>query len=160
MLPAVVIEHGKHCHSFSNLDKLSVECQGLIGNYDLVAEVHQARTNLYHTRSELEKMLAIPKRVVYACCRMRPNPDLALQVKEVYGLLKDDQNLLQVHSELKQLERLRDTAFRRARHNAQQWDLLETVFSELGPLREARDERVFAIIRDTLTLAKVLRLLL
>jgi len=51
------------CHSFASIDKLCSDCQDLIGHYDLVTTVNDTRNNLHHTRSELEKTLAIPKKV-------------------------------------------------------------------------------------------------
>lgn len=46
------------------IDELCKDCQDLIGDYPLVKMVNTVRSNLYNTLREVDKMLAIPEKVL------------------------------------------------------------------------------------------------
>lgn len=52
------------CYSLSTVYQLSKECQSLIPHYDLIQEVNITRNNLLQTKTQLEELLSLPKKVV------------------------------------------------------------------------------------------------
>ena len=50
--------------SFNMIDELCKGCQDLIGDYPLIRMVNTVRSNLYNTLREVDKMLAIPEKVL------------------------------------------------------------------------------------------------
>lgn len=123
--------------NLSAVDKLCAETQGLIGQYELIKAVNDARTNLHYTRRQLDRTLEIPRKI-----------------EEIHDMLENEKNLLQVYNEIKKLEKMREGALHEARGNTEQYEVLEEVFKDVPGMFEVFEEKLYDLTRQTITLAK------
>eukprot|EP00029_Vermamoeba_vermiformis_P007272 TRINITY_DN3101_c0_g1_i1.p1 TRINITY_DN3101_c0_g1~~TRINITY_DN3101_c0_g1_i1.p1 ORF type:complete len:782 (-),score=138.16 TRINITY_DN3101_c0_g1_i1:12-2099(-) len=122
--------------NFSNIYEMSAEVQSLIPYYQVIKEVNIARNNLLETRQYFENMMAIPSRV-----------------KQIRKLLSNDINILQVHSEVRELEKMRDKALYQALAYPNLQTQLKDLFHSVVQLSQDLDERLWQLLDDHLELA-------
>jgi|BogFormECP04_OM1_1039644.scaffolds.fasta_scaffold41278_1 hypothetical protein len=88
------------------IDELCKGCQDLIGDYPLIRMVNTVRSNLYNTLREVDKMLAIPEKVLTGYCGM-PLYFLIfflLKAAQIERLLDNEINILVCHEKIRELE--------------------------------------------------------
>jgi DNA repair ATPase RecN len=93
---------------------------------------------LIRTRNQLNALLTIPQKVA-----------------DIQALLEDDINLLEVHREMRQLEKARDFVLKQAEKFPEQQRQLKELFYNVNLLSDEFETHIWELVADHIRLAMV-----
>ncbi|XP_049848608.1 exocyst complex component 3-like isoform X2 [Schistocerca gregaria] len=116
--------------------KLAQETSELIMYYNYIQEMNTTLINLRSTKEKLESLIQIPDKL-----------------NKIKKLFQNENNILQVHTELRKLKYERDRVISRASQFPSQQHELEYIFKGVDELNEQLNESILLVLDDHFNLA-------
>ncbi|KAM9990498.1 hypothetical protein ACTFIY_006534 [Dictyostelium cf. discoideum] len=124
--------------SFSDTVELCRETSSLIGHYQLIKKVNTVRVNLINILKEVDRLLTIPEKAA-----------------EIEQLLSDELNLLEIHSKLRELERLHQKALKQFESNFEELEAIKEMFSSVPELSHRFENKIWNIVSNSIEIAQI-----
>lgn len=127
--------------NFTQVDELCKECSSLIQpeEYRIIKEINIARENFYSTLIEIGRFLKVP--------------DTVQKINSL--LVENDIYILQVHKEVRNLEKERDEAYEKSKEKKEELSVLEFALKDVETLSKHFEAKLFDLGGRCLELAQV-----